>query len=111
MRLKLWKMKPIFSLRSFGAGVVREVGDFHAVELVAAALVGLEQSRDVEEGGLAGARGARDREELPAFTSSEKSRSACVSMRSVRKTLLTLFIESMVDPQVVEGCGRPKNRT
>ena len=33
----------------------------------------------------------------PAFTSSEKSRSACVSMRSVRNTLLTFFMESMVD--------------
>ena len=31
----------------------------------------------------------------PAFTSSEKLRSACVSMRSVRKTLLTLVMESM----------------
>ena len=34
----------------------------------------------------------------PAFTSSEKSRSACVSMRSVRKTLLIWVIESMGFP-------------
>src|SRR5690242_13873041 len=31
----------------------------------------------------------------PALTLSEKCRSACVSMRSVRKTLLTFFISSM----------------
>src|SRR5438128_803294 len=43
----------------------------------------------------------------PAFTASEKLRSACVSMRSVRNTLLTLDMESMEVPRsVADEYGR-----
>src|SRR5690348_1322295 len=37
----------------------------------------------------------------PAFTASVKLRSACVSMRSVRNTLLTLVMESMAVPRSI----------
>ena len=57
-------MKPIFWLRRCERASSESVGHFHVVELVAAGLVGLEQSRDVEERGLARARGPGDREEL-----------------------------------------------
>jgi hypothetical protein len=54
--LKLWKMKPIFSLRSLRARVVVELEDVDAVQLVGAVGVLFEQAGDVEEGGLARAR-------------------------------------------------------
>ncbi len=47
-----------------GTRIVGKICHFHVVELVAAGLVGLEQSRNIEERGLARTRGPGDREEF-----------------------------------------------
>ena len=67
IRLKLWKMKPIFSLRRRERASSESRLTSLAVELVAAGVEGLEQAGDVEERGLAGAGRAGDGDELPGL--------------------------------------------
>ena len=67
------------------ARIIGQLAHVGAIELVDARLEVLQQPRDVQEGGLAGAGGAGDGDELPAPSPpGEKSRSAYVSIRSVR---------------------------
>ena len=64
IRLKLWKMKPIFWLRMRDICPSFEAAHVLAVQPVFAAVEGVEQAGDVEEGGLARARGPHDGHEL-----------------------------------------------
>jgi len=64
IRLKLWKMKPSFSLRRRERSFVVHAAHVDIVEPVFAAGELLEQARDVEEGRLARTRRAGDGDEL-----------------------------------------------
>ena len=72
-RLKPWKTKPIFWLRTRASSLRPSRGDVLAVEEVAAGGGAVQAAEQVHEGGLAGAGRAHHRHELPGLDAERDS--------------------------------------